>query len=196
MGKEHLSRSERLDKFINLDARAGRQIRHLSDMHQQVIALRKSGMTNNEVAKTMGISAEWAKVIRHSWLGEQEADRLDELRDDVTLDMMGKLRRGGELAAEYLMKSLDITTDEGVKLSNMPTLKVKVATDMLDRTPEAAKVTRVQSTKIVAHMTSDDLIRIKERAKANKAAALAAQIEQTEPIDITPEEVQDAQEVH
>ena len=194
MGKERLSRSERLNRFINLDARAGRQIRHLSDMHQQVIALRKSGMKNKEVARALNISEEWAKVIRHSWLGEQEADRLDELRDDVTLDLMGKLRKGSDLAVDYLVSVLDIETVEGMKLANMPNLKVKVATDLLDRTPEAAKVTRVQSAKIVTHATLDDLIRFKERAKEVKKAAeaaLAKQIEQTEPIDVTPKEAQD-----
>jgi hypothetical protein len=165
-------------------------------MHQQVIALRKSGMANKEIAKAVGISEEWVKVVRHSWLGEQEADRLDELRDDVVLDFMGKMQKGRDFAIDFLLDSLDITTEAGAKLVNMPALKVKVSMDMLDRTPEAAKVTRVQSTKIVAHATVDDLIRFKERAKeirdAAAEAARIAQIEQTEPIDVTPKEVQDA----
>ena len=196
MGKERLSRKERLDRFITMDARAGRQIRHLSDMHQQVIAMRKAGKTNKETAEALNISEEWAKVIRYSWLGEQEADRLDELRDDVVLDFMGKMQKGRDFAIDYLINSLDTTTEDGAKLANMPALKVKVSMDMLDRTPEAAKVTRVQSEKIVAHATLDDLIRFKERAKKIKDAAIEAariaRIEQTETIDVTPKEVQDA----
>lgn len=193
MPKPHLSRSERLDKFVNLNVKDGRQIRHLNDMHLQIIALRKSGMKNKEIAKSLDISPEWVKVVRHSWLGEQEADRLDELRDDVTLDLMGKLARGGELAATYLMEALDISTVEGAKMANTPALKVKVSMDMLDRNPAAAKITRVQSTKLTTTVTIDDLVKFKERAKEIKdATALAKQIEQAESIDITPEEVQDA----
>ncbi len=192
MGIERLSREERLNRFVTMDARAGRQIRHLSDMHQQVIAMRKSGSKDGEISKALGISREWVKVVRNSWLGEQEADRLDELRDDVVLDFMGKMRQGRDFAIDYLVDSLNVETDAGAKLANMPALKVKVSMDMLDRTPEAAKVTRVQSTKLVTHATLDDLTRFKERAKANQAAKLAAQIEQDESIDITPKEVQDA----
>lgn len=196
MGKTHLTRSERLADFIGHgDGKQTRQIKYLNDMHQQVIALRKMGHKNIEIARMLNISPRWVTAIRHSWVGEQEADRLDAIRDDVVLDFAAKMQRGRDLAIDFLLDSLDITTDAGARLANLPTLKVKVSTDMLDRAPEAAKVTRVQSAKIVTHATLDDLIRFKERAKEVKKAAeaaLAKQIEQTETIDVTPKEVQDA----
>ena len=187
MGKQHLTRQERLERHLTMDSKKGRQIRHLSDKHQQVVAMTKSGRTNTEIAKALDISTEWVKAVRFSWLGEQEASRLDELRDDETLDLMGKLTKGSELAVDYLLEALTPTTAQGAKFENMPALKVKIALDVLDRNPDAAKVTRIQSSKIVAHATVDDLMRIKKLAKKQ-------QIERTKQpeLNVTPKEVQDA----
>ena len=197
MPKAHSSRSKRLADFIaEGNGKQTRQIRHLNDMHQQVIALRKMGHKNQEIARMLNISPRWVTAIRHSWVGEQEADRLDALRDDVVLDFVGKMQKGSDFAVDYLLEVFDMNSEVGRQFKTMPALKAKVSTDFLDRDTRAAKVTRVQSTKVVAHATLDDLIRFKERAKEIKEAAVEAariaRIEQTETIDVTPKEVQDA----
>ncbi len=194
---ERLSREERLHNFVTMDARKGKQIRHLNDRHQQVIAMRKSGRNDTEISEALNMSKGWVKVIRNSWLGEQEADRLDELRDDVVLDFMAKMRRGSDLAVDFLVDALDVDTETGKKFESTPSLKLKVATDFLDRDSRASKVTRTNVTKTVTHATLDDLVRIKTQAKANRDAAEKAlkqlQIEQDEAIDVTLKEEQNAE---
>ena len=177
------TRSERLRRFITLPPQHRRQIKHLSDKQQEIIRLKKTGMKNNEIAKALNVSVSWVGIVRASDVGQEEAERIDEIRDDVVLDISAKLEKGSGMAVDYLLEAMDKTTETGLKFDAAPPLKLKVATELMDRTPKTAKISRHETKSTVTHATLADLIRIKEIARQNKQA----QLEQDKTIDVTPE---------
>jgi len=183
MPTDRYTRGERLRRFENHGPGHLRQIKYLSDKHQEIIRLKKLGMRNIDIARELDVSKNWIKIVRASDVGQEEANRIDAIRDDVVLDIAAKLQRGSGMAVDYLLAAMDVNTDTGKKFDNAPPLKLKAAVELMDRTPDTAKISRHETKSTVTHATLADLIRIKEIARRNQQA----QIERNKPIDVTPE---------
>ena len=177
------TRGDRLRRWMDRAPTHHKQIRYLSDKHQEIIRLRKLGKSNVDIGKELGVSAAWVQAVRVSDVGIEEADRIDAIRDDVVLDIAAKLERGSGMAVDYLLEAMDKTTETGLKFDAAPPLKLKVATELMDRTAKTAKISRHETKGEVLHATLDDLMRIKEIARQNKQA----QLKQDKTIDVTPE---------
>lgn len=166
MGDVHrLTREERFERYLDGDSH---QLQELKDLHQEVIRLHTAGLRPSEIAKTLGITRQWATAVRNSHLGTEEAERLKSLRDDISLDFASKLRNGGDYSLDYLVGVMTPDTQQSKAFDMMPALKVKVAQDLLDRDARAPKATRTDARSIHVHATAEDLARIRARALERK----------------------------
>lgn len=136
----------------------------LSASHREVIRLEMLGAKINEISDQMGISRHAIRYILASPLAMQMRQELQERRDDKVVDVTAKL-------AEMCPKALEVIEDtiQG-EFDDVPnSFRVRTALEVLDRCGYG-KIVRTQNTNLNTSLTAEDIISLRERARAAAAA--------------------------
>jgi hypothetical protein len=154
--------SGRIDRRFNSDKkpRAYKDIGNLWEKHYEMLRLCSLGMTNPQIAETLGVSVYTVKNITESTLGRQHLMVLRGSRDADTVDLMQRIRDFGPKCLDVLE---DVIAGKNVG-GEKPKLTVRVnaAKDYLNRIPEVSPHSRRDNR--TALMTLEDIQNIKRRA--------------------------------
>lgn len=122
---------------------------------RQIMRLKLAGLTNTEVAQTVGCSTNTVSTHLNSPAVQEEFAKLQEAADIHVVEGQRKLATAVEKATEVLINGVS-------KPSMDPKLQVKCATEILDRTG-ISRVTKTESRHTHAHLGADDLREILAR---------------------------------
>lgn len=150
------------------------EIKHLQDRTKEIARLALIGWSSEAIADFLGISRETVKQIRGSSLFRKHVDELQERRDESAIDV----RRDMDLLIPHAIDTYErvLAGEEGT-----PSLRVKVAGEVLDRTGYApVKQVNVHST--TTKMTLEDIAEIRRRAEDSRKAREAIQVNAS-PVD-------------
>ncbi len=137
----------------------------LSAAHREVIRLETLGVKVNDISEQLGISRHAVRYILASPLAMQMRQELQERRDDKVVDVTARL-------AQMCPKALDVLDDtiQG-EFDDVPnTFRARTALEILDRCG-FGKVVRTQNTNLNTSLTAEDILALRERARAAAAAS-------------------------
>jgi len=150
------------------------QVQSIQDRTREMSRLTLLGLSNKAIAERLQISKRQVAAIRNSSLFRQYVDELNALRDQAFIDNTEELE-------QLIPYAIDTYREVLEKQEGTPTLRVKVAGQVLDRTGLSA-IQRSVVQKADLHLTAQDLLEIRERAQATKKR-------QQEAIDVVAQPV-------
>lgn len=131
-------------------------IKELWDKHREIARQLVLGGTNVTIANAVGCTPQTVSNVRNSPLGQAELQRLHSGRDEETVNIAHRIE-------EFVPQALSVLED--IITGKMPgagvALRAKVSSAHLARAGYG-EVQKIHS--MHAHVTSDDIVRIKERA--------------------------------
>lgn len=155
------------DNYIMADTTSNRandrcryQVQSIQDRTREMARLVMLGISNKAIAERLSISKRQVAAIRNSSLFRQYVDELNALRDQAFIDNTEELE-------QLIPYAIDTYREVLEKQEGTPTLRVKVAGQVLDRTGLSA-IQRSVVQKADLHLTAQDLLEIRERATAIK----------------------------
>jgi len=131
-------------------------IQQIWQNHHEVLRLKLLGLKNKRIAEICNLTPEMVSNIINSPVARTRLEEMQAARDLDAVDVGKKIQTLQVKAVDFLEEVLE---DD----SAMTSTRVKVAQDLLDRGGHGA----VRRQEILsAHLTSEDIERIKERAIA------------------------------
>ena len=148
------------------------QIQKLNSDHREIIRLKKMGLNYDEIAKKVGCSKVKVNYTINGILGQMIIQDMENSEDVKVSHMVRRLDDIAVMAIEVLNT---IVEDDDISMG----LRFQAAKDILDRAGHSAtKKLQVNSTH--AHLTGDDIERIKDRARN---AQIVDVVQEKEPED-------------
>ncbi len=130
-------------------------IQTMWDVHREIVRLAVIGMKSVDIADTLSITPAMVSYTINSPIAKREIANLRAARDLDAVDVAKRIQQIAPTALETLEELLCESNDA---------IKLKAATDILDRAGHAAvKTLRTESVSL--HLTKDDIEDIKNRAK-------------------------------
>jgi hypothetical protein len=173
----YLTPTEQLDRLKKAGLRDKQtrkyQIKELNSKHRDILRRVLLGQSNKEIALAVNCTPEMVSYLRTSQLGRAQLEVLHEKADEGVIDVAADIRA---LAPEVLAHLNEIRVAEETPVR----VKTDICRDLLDRAG-FVKPTRVETTNLNAHLSFDDLLEIKERARS---AGIV--VKRTEPVDVPP----------
>lgn len=158
--------------------KSGWEVSDVWDVHHQIIRRVFLGQKNKEIARALNITPEQVSSVRNSPIVQDQLKELHAQADKNAVDVKARIKGLAEKA---------ITVMEGL-LDNEATsdsVKYNAAKDILDRSGNQAPP---QQTNVLhAHLTGDDLERLKAQAKQAAIANGVVASDENDVIDVTPE---------
>jgi len=134
--------------------------------HHEIMRLKLLGLKNKRIAEIVGMTPVMVSNIINSPVARIRLDEMQSARDLDTVDVAKKIQTLQVKAVDYLE---DVLEDD----TAMTSTRVKVAQDLLDRGGHGA----VRRQEILsAHLTSEDIDRIKQRAMEVKTQQSAVDV--------------------
>lgn len=134
---------------------------HYNEIVRRIIL----GEKNIDIAKAVDLSAMVVSKVRNSPMVQEKIRLLELQRDANTVDIARDIRK---LAPD----ALKVLQDLMVNAQTNPNVRSNIAKDLLDRAGHGA-VKKTESKNLHAHLTSDELSGIKERAlEAGRASGM------------------------
>jgi len=137
------------------------QLQELTESHKEIIRRAFLGEKKIAIATDMRVSPQTVSYVIHSELGRQYMRSLEEQRVRATVDIREQIEELAPLALETLA---DLLNDH----SQLPSIRLRAATDLLDRAgykpPSKSEIT-VEP--VQRGLTREDRERIKEKARRN-----------------------------
>jgi len=130
------------------------QIEQMWELHHEVCRLALIGMKQVDIANHLGVSPVMVSYTLRSPIVQRQLNQLKAVRDIDAIDVSKEIQDLAPKAVRVLEDMMD---------SDLPNLKLKAATDILDRAGHAA-VRTLRTENIHAHFSSDEIADIKKRA--------------------------------
>ena len=132
------------------------EIQKVWDRHHNMKRLAVLGLSYRQIARACGVSEATVANVLSSPVMKQQLSLMQSAADSEALDVNAKLQKMAEKAVDLLDKAL---SDEEAPLG----LRAKIAMDALDRTGHP-KHTAISGAIVHAHLTKDDIDKIKNEA--------------------------------
>ena len=130
-------------------------VENIWDRHQEIMRLALTGMKQVDIANELGVSEVMVSYTLNSPVVKRQMSLMRAARDCDAVDVAKRIQ-------EIAPKAID--TLEGLLEGSNDSIKLRAATDILDRAGHAAvKTIRTQS--LAVHLNKDDLDEIKQRAR-------------------------------
>lgn len=133
------------------------------DIHREIVRRAVAGQKQVDIARDLGVTPVMVSYTLNSTVVREHLSDLHERRDAQTADIAQHIKETLPLATKLYQDILTRGTDE-YELSDIRD-KIKVAGEILDR-GGYGKVTKVQGSFTHGHFTPEDILALKERAKA------------------------------
>jgi DNA-binding CsgD family transcriptional regulator len=131
------------------------EIQNIWDTHREIMRLLVAGMHHVDIARELGVTPATISNVMNSAICKRQMNLMRDARDLDAVDVSKRIQEIAPVALQTLEELL-CTGNDNVKL--------KTATDLLDRAGHAAvKTLRTESLSV--HLTADDIAEIKSRAK-------------------------------
>ncbi len=131
------------------------QIEQMWQVHHEICRLALIGMKQIDIATHLGVSPVTVSYTLRSPIVKRQLEQMAAVRDIDAIDVAVEIKNLAPKAVRVLEDLLD---------SELPGIKYKAASDVLDRAGHAA-VKTLRTENIHAHFTSDEIADIKKRAK-------------------------------
>lgn len=132
------------------------QIQQMSQVHHEIVRLALLGSDQKSIAEQLGITEACVSYTLNSRIVMDKLALLRMQRDASSVDVAAAIRDCASKCVEVLDTIMNDTAAN-------PGVRVSAAKDLLDRAGYAApKVIKTEN--VTAHLTADDLERIKRRA--------------------------------
>ena len=131
------------------------QIEQMWDLHHEVCRLALIGMKQVDIAAHLGVSPVMVSYTLRSPIVRRQMDAMQADRNLEAIDVAQEIKTLAPKAVQVLEEMMN---------GDLPNLKLKAATDILDRAGHAA-VKTLRTENLHAHFTSEEIQDIKRRAK-------------------------------
>jgi hypothetical protein len=131
------------------------QIEQLWDIHHEVVRLALIGMKQIDIATHLGISPVTVSYTLRSPIVARQLEQMHAVRDIDAIDVAKEIVALAPRAVEVMGELLDC---------DLPNIRAKAATDILDRAGHAA-VRTIKTENLHAHFSAEEIMDIKNRAK-------------------------------
>jgi predicted transcriptional regulator len=131
------------------------QVEQMWELHHEVCRLALIGMKQVDIATHLGVSPVMVSYTLRSPIVQRQLNQLKAVRDIDAIDVAKEIQALAPRAVRVLDELMD---------SELPNIKLKAATDILDRAGHAA-VRTLRTENIHAHFTADEISDIKKRAR-------------------------------
>lgn len=138
-------------------------LKQLKSQHREIARLKTSGLGTTEIAEQVGMRVSSVSIILNDPLCQAHIAKLEAKADEKTIDVRKKL---AELNSKAVSTIDELLSDADVSDS----VKLKAAQDVLNRN---GYIPIQQHQVMHAHLTSDDLRAMKERALAQGAILIS-----------------------
>ncbi len=130
-------------------------VENIWNSHQEIMRLAVTGMKQADIARELGVSEVMVSYTLNSPVVKRQMSIMHAARDVDAIDVAKRIQEVAPKALEVLEDLLETGND---------TIRLRTATDLLDRAGHAAvKTLRTQSLSV--HLDKDDLDEIKQRAR-------------------------------
>jgi hypothetical protein len=130
-------------------------IEQMWDIHHEIARLALIGMKQVDIANHLSISPVTVSYVLNSPIVERQMNQLKAVRDLEAIDISKEIK---ELAPKAIQVLEDLMDNE------LPNIKLKAATDILDRAGYAA-VKTLRTENLHAHFSSEEIADIRQRAR-------------------------------
>lgn len=131
------------------------QIEQMWELHHEVCRLALIGMKQIDIANHLGVSPVMVSYTLRSPIVQRQLSQLKAVRDLEAIDVSKEIQELAPRAVKVLEELME---------NELPNIKLKAATDVLDRAGHAA-VRTLRTENIHAHFTADEISDIKKRAR-------------------------------
>lgn len=131
------------------------QIEQMWELHHEVCRLALIGMKQVDIANHLGVSPVMVSYTLRSPIVQRQLNQLKAVRDLDAIDVSKEIQELAPRAVKVLEELME---------NELPNIKLKAATDILDRAGHAA-VRTLRTENIHAHFTADEITDIKKRAR-------------------------------
>lgn len=145
------------------------QIEQMWDIHHEVVRLALIGMKSVDIADHLGVSPVMVSYTLRSPIVQEKMNQLQAVRDIDAIDVAKEIQELAPRAVRVLGELLEC---------ELPNVRAKAATDLLDRAGHAA-IRTIRTENLHGHFSADEIKEIKDRAR-NIGLSIF------EPFDITP----------
>ena len=148
------------------------QIEQMWELHHEVCRLALIGMKQVDIANHLGVSPVMVSYTLRSPIVQRQLNQLKAVRDLEAIDVSKEIQELAPRAVKVLEELME---------NELPNIKLKAATDVLDRAGHAA-VRTLRTENIHAHFTADEITDIKKRAR--EVGLLTDAIYEEDSIDV------------
>jgi predicted transcriptional regulator len=131
------------------------QIEQMWELHHEVCRLALIGMKQVDIANHLNVSPVMVSYTLRSPIVRRQLEQLKAVRDIDAVDVAKEIQELAPKAVKVLGEMMD---------NDLPNIKLKAATDILDRAGHAA-VRTLRTENIHAHFSADEISDIKKRAR-------------------------------
>lgn len=143
------------------------QIKQLWDLHHEILRRLLIGQKSVEIAADLDVTPATISYVKNSEVGKKQLSLMRSAADVTAVDIAGRIKELAAKAVEVMEAGLDSENPIGIRM--------KAACDILDRAGHGApKVLRTEN--IHAHLTAEDISRIKQVARMEAAGIIEAEI--------------------
>lgn len=132
------------------------QVEQMWEVHHEVVRLALIGMKSVDIADHLGISPVMVSYTLRSPIVQEKMNQLQAVRDIDAIDVAKEIQELAPQAVRVLGELLEC---------ELPNIRMKAATDVLDRAGHAA-VRTIKTENLHAHFSSEEIADIKNRAKS------------------------------
>ncbi len=154
------------------------QIEQMWELHHEVCRLALIGMKQIDIANHLGVSPVMVSYTLRSPIVQRQLSQLKAVRDLEAIDVSKEIQDLAPRAVKVLEELME---------NELPNIKLKAATDVLDRAGHAA-VRTLRTENIHAHFTADEISDIKKRAREVGLLTDAIYEQDQEVIDVDSSE--------
>lgn len=130
-------------------------VENIWNSHQEIMRLAVTGMKQADIARELGVSEVMVSYTLNSPVVKRQMMVMQAARDVDAIDVAKRIQEVAPKALDVLEELLETGND---------TIRLRTATDLLDRAGHAAvKTFRTQSLSV--HLDKEDLDEIKQRAR-------------------------------
>lgn len=144
-----------MGRHYNPDQPAGYHITQMWDVHHEIVRLALIGMKQVDIAAHLGCTPVMVSYTLKSPIVKRQMDLLQAARNTDAVDVAKEIKAMAPKALEVLKGLMD---------SEMPNVRLKAATDVLDRAGHGA-IKMVQTANVHAFLTAEELDAMKKNAR-------------------------------
>lgn len=158
-------------------------IKKVWNRHHEMKRLLLLGHSNIEIAQILGVTQQNVSDVRNSPMFKREMEVLQAARDAGTVEIAVRLAKDAHKSLQLLEEVRDGRHDAALRE------RMRAATELLNRTPETANVTKQQTHMVNTSLSFEELEEIKRRARENAMAFQKQRQEAAREVAVEEEKV-------